>query len=124
MAAGVPPPPPEGWQEFGEGFFFIELRPPGKGGDDERFDIPFATFIVSVKSDSALGAQWNNDPLAILTQIDAFGATRDDQVIALRVNAEVPANPRLVRSAVLKIPGSTMFVIVHYKHPHEPAPSA
>jgi hypothetical protein len=124
MAADVP----AGWNAVGDEFFFIEFVPPGKGGTDIRFDIPFESFLVSVDSQSELGRLWHNDPLSVLRRADDDLRARGEnavfrappegeqvQVLSFRVNAELPANPRLHMASVSRFSGSAIFVIVHYK---------
>jgi hypothetical protein len=116
MAADVP----AGWEQLDDvEFFFHEVVAPGKGEPDRRFDPGFDTFLVHVKSDSDVGGRWNNDPLSVLREVDGGRRFRvegeDVKVITLRVNAEVPANPKYTRSLVSTYSGSTTVVIVHFK---------
>jgi hypothetical protein len=117
---------PRGWRELNDGFFVNEFRPEGKDGPDMRFNIPFSQFLVSVKSDSPIGNDWNNDPLDVIRKLDpegeVFRIPREDvQAMTLRVNAELPANPKYTRSIVSGFPGSTRVVIVHFKDQRDDA---
>ena len=116
MAADVPP----GWEQLEDEFFFQEVVPPGKGEGDLRFDPGFDTFLVSVKSESRIGGRWNHDPLGVIREFDRDRKFRipddpDVRVITLRINAELPVNPKFTKSVVSSYPGSTTIVIVHYK---------
>jgi len=126
MATDAAPPP--GWEIIDDEFFFFRLEPNGKGGSDPRFDPPYSTFQITVDSQSDSGRLWHQDPLAVLLRADEVLRERgqepafrvppdreDTQVLSFRVNAQLPANPRLHSATVNRYPGSTIFVIVHFK---------
>ena len=119
---------PDGWEELEPGFYVNTFTPEGRGNaDDGRFDVPFSVTFVTTKSNSDLGREWNNDPLTVLARVDPdgrrfeipdFAANRDAgdvQIVALRINAELPANPKYTRSLVSGFGGSSRILIVHFK---------
>ena len=112
--------PPDGWRTIGENFNFIEIVPPGNEEPERRFFAP-SVFLISVESESDRGGQWNNDPLGLIRELDPddaiFRVPRDEDVhvMTLRVNAEIPANPKYTHSMMQVTSGSTRVVIVHFK---------
>ena len=112
--------PPEGWRTLGDEFHFIEIVPPGNEDPERRFFVP-SVFLITVESESRRGGQWNNDPLGLIRELDPddaiFRIPRDEEVhvITLRVNAEIPANPKYTHSMMQVTSGSTRVVIVHFK---------
>jgi hypothetical protein len=119
---------PEGWEQLEPGFYVNTFTPAGRGNpEDGRFDVPFSVTFVTTKSDSDLGREWNNRPLDVLARVDPdgrrfeipdFRANREAgnvHIVALRINAELPANPKYTRSLVAGTGGSSRILIVHYK---------
>jgi hypothetical protein len=122
---------PPGWEELEPGFYVNTFTPEGRGNpDDGRFDVPFNVTFVSVKTNSDLGREWNNDPLAVLSRVDPEGRRfeipdfekkkpgtdrPDVHIFTVRVNAELPANPKYGRSLVSGFGGSSRILIVHFK---------
>ncbi len=108
-------------KEFG----YTRLVPQDPGGLLDKDE--FSVFLVQVKSDSDIGREELNDPLAVLRREipemelppkEEKGQPPTVRAQILRANAEVPANP-VRRSMVWMIyPGSTTAVGVQYKYLH------
>lgn len=98
-----------------EEFAWTRLTPEGQA----LYPDDFSVFVVQVKSDTDIGRALHNDPIGVLReQIPEMGLGDDPDVRAtvLRVNAEVPANPRHRSEVWIAIPGSTNAVGVQYKY--------
>lgn len=79
----------------------------------------FSTYLVQVKSDSPEGQQLLTDPMGFFREhIKEMGISEETDVRAmvLRVNAEVPANPRHRSEVWTVYPGSTTAVGVQFKY--------
>ena len=109
----------EGGQGEGEGgqdFAVTRYVPEGQPLFDE--DLPI--FLVQVKSDTAIGAEMLRDPIGVLRErvpeLSSRLSEPDVRAMVLRVNAEVPANPRHRSDVWILYPGSTTAVGIQYKY--------
>jgi hypothetical protein len=105
----------EGWRQR---TFRGADRDPDKGDEDKslRGKDPFPAFLVEVESDTPIGRELLRDPLSVLRKIDVDIPDRDVRAMVLRVNAEIPANPRHRSELWMLIPGSTTVVGIQFKH--------
>jgi hypothetical protein len=92
-------------------------RDPEKGDKEEtlRRD-EFSIFLVQVESDKPIGKELLRDPLSVLRKIDVEIPETDVRAMVLRVNADIPANPRHRSELWMVIPGSTTAVGIQFKH--------
>jgi hypothetical protein len=96
-------------------FAWTRLVPEGKALYTDRF----STYLVHVKSDSAAGHQLLADPVGFFKdniQEMGLGDEPDVRAMVLRVNAEVPANPRHRSEVWMVYPGSKTAVGVQFKY--------
>lgn len=101
-----------------EEFAYTRLTPAGFKPKQLR-DIGFEIFLVQVKSESRSGQDSRHDPLTFLRERIpemGLGDGKDVHATVLRVNAEVPANPRHTSEVWMVYPGSTTAVGVQFKH--------
>ena len=102
----------EGARE-GDDFSWTRLVP----GSDRLYPHTFSAFLIQVKSESEIGKRVLNDPLAVFREkIPEMELPADTTAMALRVNAEVPANPVHRSEVWIVYPGSTTAVGVQYKY--------
>jgi len=105
-----------------EDFAYTRLTPSPEGfkpGKQLR-DIGFEIFLVQVKSETCSGQDLRHDPLKFLRERIPEMRTlldgTDVHATVLRVNAEVPANPRHTSEVWCVYQGSTTAVGVQFKH--------
>jgi hypothetical protein len=77
----------------------------------------FRVFLVKVKSDTDEGRAMLHDPVAFLERnAKDMGLKKGEtRAMVLRVNAEVPANPKHRNEVWAIYPGSTNAICIQYK---------
>ena len=82
-------------------------------------DDGFSVFLVQVESDTPIGRELLRNPLGVLRTIDDIDVDipeKDVRAVLVRVNAEIPANPRHRSELWMVAPGSTTAVGIQFKH--------
>jgi hypothetical protein len=108
----------ESGQSAGSDWACVELTPEQPLLRDT---LGFRIFLVQAHSDSDDGRALRDDPLRFFREnIKAINVPEDDtHAMVLRVNAEIPANPRHQSQLWMVVPGSTTAACLHYKHPDD-----
>jgi hypothetical protein len=80
----------------------------------------FRTFQVQVKSDADIGKEMHKDPVTVLRrEIPEMEIPEDVRAMVLRVNAEVPANPKHGSYVFVGYPGSMTLIGLHFKYEND-----
>jgi hypothetical protein len=113
-----------------EDFAWTRLDASGwkRPGDGEGFlrEDTFQTFLVQVKTDTDIGREMLNDPIGVLRrEIKEMGIPDADvRAMTLRVNAEVPANPRHSSQVWITYPGSMTAIGIQFKYENDEGATA
>ena len=77
---------------------------------------PFSVFLVQVESDTPIGRELHRDPLSVLRKMDVDLPETNVRAMVVRVNAEIPANPKHRSELWMVAPGSTTAIGIQFKH--------
>ena len=98
-----------------EHFAWTRITPEGQA----LYPDEFSMFLVQVKSDTDIGRELLTDPISTLRERIpemGLGDETDVKAMVLRINAEVPANPRHRSEVWITYPGSTTAVGIQFKY--------
>jgi hypothetical protein len=76
----------------------------------------FRLFQVQVKSDADIGREMLHDPISVLRHRTDIDIPDDVRAMVLRVNAEVPANPKHRSYVFAAYPGSMTLIGLQFKY--------